>query len=475
MQIQELQEFFRSSFPNTLQTRTIGVENEYPAVFKDGRGISFEVMTAMYAKLAERGWHLEQDGTTGKTINAELPVELPDGSKSAHMITTDAGVHTIEIGLAPMQTMQAAEAELKNLVSLLLELLAEHDATLLGYGVQPLTQPDTSLLAPRGRYAFLQEDFDKGIAFTNSLELHASPDGQYDGHVPFDYGIFTLSAAGQTHIDITADEAIPLMNAFNRTSGLRIALLANSSVWQGKVSRYKALRELFWEWGWTNRVEQTGFAANFDNLDHYLDFILDFRGFMVQRNGVYYRMDTSLPYSQFMMSDVPQRVEAVDGTYIDTLPELSDIHFQCGTAWWTTRLQSRHGTIEDRCPCNQPPETHLTPAALLTGLTTNQAKFLALAERLPRDIWRDLRLAACKFGLQAQVPDVNVTELVHDMVEIAYEGLEMRGHGEETYLVPLMARITQGQVPADEAIAAFEANNIEGLVERFDMQRFLNE
>lgn len=472
MKMQVLQEYFRNSFPQMLSQRTIGVEHEYPAVFKNGEGIPFAVVEAMYAKLAERGWTLEQDGTTGKPVNALLPVELPDGRQSSHMVTTDAGVYTIEIGLAPMPTLQAAEEALHAVLETVLSLLDKHDATLLGYGIQPVTQPDIRWLAPRGRYRFLQEDFDQGISFMNSLELYASSDGRYDGHIPFDYGIFTLSAAGQTHIDITQQEAIPLMNALNRTSGLRIALLANSSVWQGKVSRYKALRELFWEWGWTNRAEQTGFAPHFEDLDHYLKHIFGFRGFMIERGAAYYRLDTLRPFAHFMESDT-QRVEAVDAKWIEATPELQDVHFQCGTAWWTTRLQSRHGTIEDRCPCNQPPEAHLVGAALLTGLVENQEKFIAFAYGIPRDIWRDVRLAACKAGLQGNLPGFDLQAHAIELVSIAIEGLEKRGHGEAEYLSDLLTRAARRQSPADVAVEVFQAEGAPQLVDRFAMQRFL--
>jgi gamma-glutamylcysteine synthetase len=473
MEMQVVQEYFRNSFPESLEYRTIGVEYEYPAVFSNGEGIPFAVVEALYAKLAEAGWDLKKDEATGQFVDAYLPVELPNGQQSSHMVTTDAGVHTIEIGLAPMQTLQAAEAAMEQVLEIVLRLLSEHDATLLGYGIQPVTPPGTELLAPRGRYRFLQEDFDQGIAFNNALELHASPDGQYNGHIPFDYGIFTLSAAGQTHIDITRAEAVPLMNALNRTSGLRIALTANSSVWKGQVSRYKSLRELFWDWGWTNRSEQTGFAPHFEDIEHYLRHIFSLRSFMIQRDQAYYRLDMTQPFGRFMESE-SQRAEALNGEWITVSPELDDVHFQCGTAWWTTRLQSRHGTIEDRCPCNQPPEAHLVTSALLTGLVENQTEFIELAERFPRDIWRDIRLAACKDGMQAKLPQIDVQPLVQELVSIAIKGLEMRGHGEADYLTVLKRRADAAICPADDAVTVFEAGGASALVERFTMQQFLS-
>jgi Glutamate-cysteine ligase family 2(GCS2) len=86
------------------------------------------------------------------------------------------------------------------------------------------------MFAPRGRYRILERSWDGPADPVHNIYL------------------LTLSAATQTHVDTTRDEAVAAVNGLNATAGLRIALLGNSPIWNGKDSAHHAARELFWDW-----------------------------------------------------------------------------------------------------------------------------------------------------------------------------------------------------------------------------------
>lgn len=477
MDIQAAYQFFKSSFAEVVTRRLVGIEYEYPIVqLATGEGAPYAVVLTLYEELAARGWQLSRDGATNVVVEAKHPYQGKNGlSKSFHhTITTDAGLHTLEIGLAPTITLQESEQELRRLIALILEIIEPMGATLLGYGIQPITRPAREYLAARGRYRFLYEGYTTGADYVNDLVWYAAPNGEYSSTELAEYGIFTLSAAGQTHVDIARDEAIPVINALNMTSGLRIAMLANSPIWKGEVSTFKANRELFWEWGWHMRENQTGIPGRFQNLEHYLDFVFDFRGFMIQRDAQYYKMDTSRPFRAFFTSEAQAMID-LDGNAVDIAPRIEDVHFQCGMAWFTARLQSVYGTVEDRCPANQPPDSHMAASALAVGLVENHAELVAFADQFSHDQARTLRLAASKYGMMTTHPEIDVYAKVCDLLAIAQKGLQMRGHGEEVYLSTLQARVARHQCPADAALELYHQGGIAMLIDQLNMKRFLND
>ncbi|PJF44584.1 MAG: hypothetical protein CUN55_03195 [Phototrophicales bacterium] len=472
--IQSARQFFKTSFVKHVSQRLVGIEYEYPMVqLANGEGTPYEVVLSLYDRLAEKGWQLKRDGTTQVVIEAHHPYQSQDGRiKGHHTITTDAGIHTLEIGLAPSLTLQESEVELKRLIELVLDIIEPMGATLLGYGIQPVTLPTREKLAARGRYSFLAEEYTQGAAYMNDLVLYAAPNGEYGPEEIAEYGIFTLSAAGQTHVDVARHEAISVVNALNLTSGLRIALFANSPVWKNEISSYKANRELFWEWGWRGRENQTGIPPRFQSLDHYLDYLFDFRGFMIQRGDQYYKMDSSRPFRHFFTSSA-QKMKTLRGDDVSVEPRLDDIHFQCGVAWFTARLQSAHGTVEDRCPGNQPPYAHLSASALALGLVENHQELSTFADQFSHDLANVLRLATAKYGLAAEHPEVDIRAKAQELVEIAQKGLQKRGFGEESYLDIVQERLQQQRCTADESLDFYHQGGVQALIEKLNMRRFL--
>ncbi len=436
--------------------RRVGLENEYLMVSSDGTILRPEVLEVLWLELAAQGWSLTSDHITGKVISALKPRERAsqDQPHNYDVITTDLSYATLEINLAPAESLQEAHAALHRLIKLVTSILAKHDAHLLGYGVQPITEPKNSLMGYKNRYALI-------------FALHEE---EHPGKSLL--AVQCVNASCQTQIEVTEAEAVIALNAFAATSSLRAALFANSAVWQNAVSEYKAIRHQFWNWCFTNRQQQIGIPPRIQSLEHYVGYLADFRSLVVERDRTFYRIDNHRSFRCFMQNPQGQIGMTLAGERVRILPRAEDIFTQHGFAWLDARIHPLHGTIEDRVSCQQPPHVHLTSSALTLGLVENLAGLVEIADRLSYDQWRELRQLASVHGMNFSYPGVDIKELFTRMLAVADEGLKRRGLNEEKYLTPLYTRIETCTAPSDEVIARFQQQGVQGIIEYTDMKNF---
>jgi len=442
-------------YPETLDHRKVGIENEYPVVFADGSAVPFPLIRGLFEELGNRGWRLVRDEHTDQLVAAVRPREgsaAPDGFQS-DIVTIEFGHHTVEVNLAPTDGIVEAERSLNEVLSTLTAVLHDHEAFLIGYGVQPLAPPVSRNVSPRGRYRLLERSWIK------------HPGNQYDIY------LLTLSASCQTHVDVTRTEVVPALNALNLTAGLRVALFANSPVWNGSAGDYAASRELFWDWSYGARKDQIGIPHPFEGIEDYVDCLMGFRGLLTRRGDEFFSLDNRSSYRDYF-ANRSNSVETAAGVKVDLEPTLEDVEVLWGLAWFDARLQPRYRTVEDRCSCQQPPSAHLASPALTLGLVENLAGLTEIAGSLSADEWREIRLRACRRGMKLEYPGVDVPGLIGRLVEVAHAGLVSRGHGEEKFLEPLYERIQFGSGPATDARRWFSDGGGASLVRHADMTAF---
>lgn len=466
---------FREGFPSAIAgDRLVGLELEYPAVMKDsGVGVAQGVMDCLWEELSGRHeWESISDRVTRKAIGVRSTARRASRSSfDQNIVTVDTGRHTLEIALCPSKDIHEARAKLTSILEVVLDLLGQHGATLIGYGVQPVTGTDEHCLSPKSQYILYQKNIDE-----ESLA------GIYQSSLSY----LALSAAAQTHVEVTDTECIDAVNMLNALSGLRIGLLGNSPIWGGHHrtstadgsvipgTTYDASRELFWHWSWPSRKSQVGIPPSFSNTNEYVKYLMDFRMFVLSRHGEMCRVSNHMPFREFFLGGESIPCEFADGRTDLINPSVDDVHTLATTAWFTSRLQSIHGTVEERASDQQPPDSHFAPAALTLGLVENLSDALRIAKSLSLDQWRDIRSIACHEGLKrGDFPGVIVQELMASMLEAAAVGLKSRGFGEEVYLQPLFERMQSPITLAEAARKGYEEFGIKYIVDRYDMNRLL--
>ncbi|MFC5290068.1 glutamate-cysteine ligase family protein [Actinokineospora guangxiensis] len=414
--------------------RWVGVELEYPVVDEEGRACPPDALTAVFGELASDGWTSSTD-ELGRVIGARRAAETVDGQPRWHGITTDMGAATLEIQLAPEPTVHRAAAAVGELHRQLRPLLAARGLRMLGYGVQPVEPIATVPTTPKERYA---------------LVLRASAVDADGGRAA---RRISMSASSQVHVDVTGEDAARLLTLLNATAGLRIALMANSPHAEGLRGSGRARRELFWDESFPDRPERVGVVGPFPDLDAYARHIVGTTGFGVQRDGRFALLEpTGNGVGVLLDRGAAVAARDADGGlhHVELRPE--DVCEQYGTSWFATRLNPFTGTVEDRVACQQPPEDQLVNAALVLGLAeaARSPRAYALLGRRLFPSWRALRAKACVEGFGASA---TVASEVRVLLDLAAEGLEERGHGEEVYLAALYDRLSARQSPADRIVA----------------------
>lgn len=437
--------------PRKKTTRKIGLECEFPVVFESGEAVSYDIIRKMFQYLEMKGFLLHKDEGTGEIVAADFAMSMGKGrfGYKKDTIGTDVGYCTVEVSFSPEENLMLLESHVKQVINLLVGYFSRHKCRILGYGVQPLTKPNKSLLANKGRYIFFEQD---------SLNRFIDPHDGVDLHV------FTTSAANQVHIDIYRDEAIRAVNVLNGLAGLQIAFGVNAPIWKGRVDeQWKAIREIFWDYGWTNRLDQIGIPKKFKDYSDYVAYISSFRPLMVKRQGEYIKILGRKTFLEFLTnkSSVGLRV---NGNNVLLRPNLNDIHFQAGFAWFDARLAPAYGTLEARVCCQQPPgETLIVPAFVL-GVVENLEKAEKLLGQFRWTEWQKLRFEALRHALSSCIGEKEVLPMVNELVDIAEKGLNKRKLGEEKYLVPLKIRLKDKKSPADRAIDIFKTKGLSGVL-----------
>lgn len=434
--------------------RKIGLECEFPVVFESGDAVSYGVIRLMFRHLGKLGFTLHKDEGTGEVVAADGAISDGKGrfGYNKDTIGTDVGYCTVEVSFAPEENLLLLDQHVTKVMRLLVDFFSQHHCRILGYGVQPVTRPNKLLLANKGRYIFFEQD---------SLNRFIDPRDGVDLHV------FTTSCANQVHIDIYKQEAIRAVNVFNGLSGLQIAFGANAPIWKGKVDeQWKAIREIFWDYGWTNRLDQTGVPKKFKNFQDYVNYLGSFRPLMVKRNGEYIKIVNKATFMDYLQSATAIGA-TVKGKKVLLKPQTSDIHFQAGFAWINGRLAPAYGTLEARVCCQQPPGETLVVPAFVLGVIENLIEAEKLLNLYQWDDWQKLRFDALRHTFSARMNNKSIVPLVKKLVTVAYDGLKKRKLGEEKFLEPLWKRIKERQAPADRAIDVFNAKGMRAFLEEY--------
>lgn len=443
--------FIKRFKTKTYQQKKVGIEVEIPIVKQTGEAVDYQLIRQLFLYLETQGFCLVKDDN----IILEATIQTTIAPEHQTIITTDLGYSTLEIVLPPFDNLHTVNQYFRITIGYLLPFVQQHNCRLLGYGIHPLTQPSRRLLAPRQRYKGLEK-----IWTTNNIVPKSMGN---DAH------LLTISAGNQCHIDVSDVEAVRAINVLNASSGLQIALQANSPIWKGKIIKgYKAIREKFYDFLYTEDSQRSGVAPKFETLSGYFQYIANQTLFLVIRNNEVLQV-FNYSFSEYLeqTSIIAKRL---NGEKITITPNANDIHYHNTLFYLNARLVPNYGTIEVRMPCQQPPNDTMVTAALNLGLMENLAEAEAFFNQYEWAVWKQLRIEAIHHAFQAQLPNgQSIIPLIKQLLIIAQKGLKNRGLNEAIFLKPLFERLEKRQSPADIAIDIF---NKKGMIGFLDLVSF---
>lgn len=432
--------------PKSFSGQRIGAELKFPLVEQsNGCAIKLETVNSLWQYLSDRNWKPVVDPITHQVVGVTKPGEYNDTVASC-----ETGFCKLEFSLAHVGDLHALAQQINTLLIELRPFANEHQVSFLGCGIHPVSPPSPELVIGKQRTLAWNSLFPEGEIVKGKPRpgLH----------------LFTINSGSHVHLSVaSAEEAVGGTNVFNGFAGAQIALMANSSVWQGKVDpEYQCVAEKFWDW-WMPDEARVGLPSKyFTDIKDYGDAIANLRPLYVQRKETPILINHYPTFADYYDCS-PAIGKYLSGEEVVVYPESKDIKLHNSLYWFTARI-SRYFTVENRLNDQQPSGNLVCPAALSLGLLSALPE---AQEELSQFQWSTLKLMreiAMKEGLDGQVEGIALADMAGRMLELAALGLERRGLGEEVYLEPLQRRLASRQNPAIEASKIFNQGGIKALI-----------
>ena len=380
-----------------------------PVAYEGNKGIG-----ALLAAFEPAGYRPFREGPEGPTIaltKERLTVSLEPGGQ-------------VELSGSPFHTGQEAYAESLRNAADLRAAAASLGLVPVCFGYRPWGTPKQMPWMPKARYAAMHRTL--------------------GGRGPLALDMMLMTCTTQVSLD-WADEAdcARKVTVAARLAPLLVALYANSPLVDGRPVGYQSYRSRVW-----NDVDKARcgyFPALVDgtfSYQAYVDWALDAPLLFLRRNGRY--EDPGLTFRELLKKGY-QGTQALASDWTDHL----------STLFPEVRLKS---VLEVRSADSGSAATAGALAALWLGLLYDAQALEAAGRLLPHLTFAEhlaFHAEAQRTGLHGKLGKLSVSGLVHDMVEIAHEGLLRLDSEDATLLAPLEETARTARSPADVLLAAY--------------------
>lgn len=397
--------------PNLL----IGIELEFPIVEKSGQPTDVEVTQNLLKELSKT-YEVEKVDADGNPIQIVEPV-------SGDRILFEVSYTTLEFAFGPAQSIHEIAQRFGIYLEQIQSILGTANHEIQGWGVNPNWQINDNSPVKAPRYEMLMAYL--GLA-KDKTDLHAF----------YDYGSFICGS--QVQLDVSRENYLRVINAFNQLEAVKAYLFANSDFW-GQNWETKISRDIFWEDSMHGIFEENVGVnpRDFASEEDFFAYLSQSAIFTAERDGQTYYFEPIqakdyLAIKEFTAYDL-------EGNQVTLQPLEQD--FATHRSYQYQDLTTR-GTVEFRSVCAQPLDRTFAPTAFHLGLLVSLEdleSYLAKApffERYGRE-YPQLRRQFSKKILTAD-EEASMQEFAGAILTICQAGLEKRGLGEEIYLPPLM-------------------------------------
>ena len=401
----------------------IGIELEFPIVHTKGKPTDIEVSKDLMRFLVDAlSLEVEKEDQDCNPIQLVEPM-------SQDRILFEVSYTTLEFAFGKVKSIQEVEERFRAFMEVIQEKLGEKDHAIQGWGIHPNWDINDNRPVAYPRYQMLMDYLKMGNN-QESVSLHDFPQ----------YGAFICGS--QVQLDVSKSNYLRVINAFTQLEAAKAYLFANSQFsgaeWDTLISR-----DIFWEDSMHGIYpENVGVNAKlFKDEDDFFDYLDHSAIFTAERDGETYYFSPIRTRDYLDTDEIP--AYTLNGQETLLVPQEKD--FQTHRSYQFQDLTTR-GTVEFRSVCTQSLDRTFVSAAFHLGLLVNLDKletYLETApffERFGRD-YKSLRRQFSKKQLSDQ-ETVGIVQFSKDLLDIAEQGLEMRGQQEMTYLEPLKEKLT---------------------------------
>jgi gamma-glutamylcysteine synthetase len=404
-------------FIKPFKTRTlgnVGVELEFPLVNLDKDRVDKSFVIGLLEFFAEKGFEVEE------TTKGSAPAFIYN--EDGDYLSFDNSYNNFEFAMNYGPDLCDIAERFYSLLRQAQEYLKQGNHILTGMGTHPYKQ------------YICQDHVDFPVYNMVDEFLHTYP----AKHSYPDFPSYLSSV--QTHLDLDLKSLPRAATLFARMDFVRAALFSNSPSWES--SKILCFRDFLWEesaFPNTGKVDEV-----YNSTDDIIQSFLKRKMFNRIRNGKYEIFEPVVLKEYF------------ENEKYEALP--SDI--EQFLSFRNIEITSR-GTLEVRSDCSQPICDAFAPPAFSLGILYNLDK----AEKTMSGIFPDITTTKLRntviCGEELDFPK----GFLEQIIEIAEEGLKMRGKGEEKFIKPLYHRANTKTNPAKDTLARLEkGGKIESII-----------
>ena len=442
--------------PTNQDKNFIGIEIEIPIINLDKKAVDFDVVHTITDKFQKQFNDFKADG-----IDYDGNVFALKNPKNEDIVCYDCSYNNIEFAMGREKELFSINERFSEYYSFVKESFEQYNHTLTGMGINPYRKYNINEPIPSERYLMLYHHLKSFSNYENiPMHFHKYPE----------YGMF--SSASQVQLDVTKENLIQTINVFSKIEPIK-ALLFSNSVLYGEDDKYTCFRDALWEYS-THGVNPHNigvYDVDFKDINDLQAYLESLNIYCVMRDGAYINFP-SMNLLEYFKQDYVSGEIYCDGEYrkIDVKPLISDIKYLRPFKFINLTFR---GTVEFRSICTQPIRDSMCVAAFHLGL---KDKLDELEEIVSKDnvlyhrgyTAGELR----KLLIQDKLPEfINIDclcSLSEEIVDLACDGLEQRGIGEEVFLNPLYDRIKRRSNPGKDVIKSVNnGTKIEKIIEDY--------
>lgn len=400
----------------------IGIELEFPIVNLEGGATDTRVTKELLARLnSDYSFIVERRDLDGN------PIQLK-ASDSEDRILFEVSYNILEFAFEKAKIIQEVEIRFNHYLDIIQQILRKDHHELQGHGLHPFWKENDNQPVKYPRYQMLMQ----------YLALSEKIGGDFFHRHP-DYGGYICGS--QVQLDVSRENFIQVINAFNQIEAAKAYLFANSELITEDFNT-RISRDRFWEESMHGLlVENVGVNPyDFKNEEDFFNYLNHTAIFNAEREGDTYYFPPIAAGEYLKQGQI--KGYNLSGRESLVSPRSDDFHYH--RSYQYQDLTTR-GTIEFRSTCAQPLNRTFAPAAFHLGLLANLEEVTAYLKdcdffKLEGRTYKDLRRKYSQIDLTQTEKDA-IRSFASDLLQLAIKGLKMRKKGEERYLFPLVNEV----------------------------------
>ena len=434
--------------PTNQRKDYIGIEIEIPIINLNKKAVDFEIVHKVTSKTLN---HFDDFKKEGIDYNGDI--FSIKNLKNDDIICYDCSYNNIEFAMGREKDLFTINDRFIEYYSFVKEEFEKYNHTLTGMGINPYRKYNAEEPIPSERYLMLYHHLKSFKNYKNvPMHFHNYPA----------YGMF--SSASQVQLDVYRDDLVKTINVFSKIEPIK-AILFSNSVFLDENKHVTCFRDALWEYS-THGINPHNigmYDVEFNSLNDLGAYLESLNIYCVMRDGAYINFPTMSLQEYFQKDYVRGEIYANgEYRYIDVKPLIDDINYLRPFKFINLTFR---GTVEFRSVCTQPIYDSMTVAAFHLGL---KARLDEMAEIIANDdviyqkgyTARELRKLLIQDEIPAFIDKDCLCRLTGDIVDLARDGLEERGIGEEIFLKPLYGRIKDHTNPGKNIIESMH-NGVE--------------